>query len=157
MAQAISFRDSQRFTRRPKNQWYTTRSFTENHSSMAGSIDKTSIRKQLDDLKASFEQQVQSNTVAKDTVFLFNSLFALIDIILAVFMERQTKKNSRNSSIPPSQTEPDESSSLDDSRSPSSKKRKLNKGTFSNQSARVSQRTINPSSWLLVVIRAIKT
>ena len=109
---------------------------------MAGSIDKTSIRKQLDDLKASFEQQVQSATVSNDTIFLFNSLFALIDIILAVFMERKTKKNSRNSSIPPSQTEPDKSSSLDDSRSSSAKKRTLNKGTFSNQTARVSQRTI---------------
>jgi len=109
---------------------------------MAGSIDKISIRKQLDDLKVSFEQQVQSNTVDKDTVFLFNNLFALIEIILAVFMERQTKKNSRNSSIPPSQTEPDESSSLDGQNSSSSKKRKLNKGSFSHQKSRVSQRTI---------------
>ena len=82
------------------------------------------------------------DAVSKDTIFLFNRLFALINIILAVFMEKQTKKNSRHSGIPPSQTQPDESSSLDDARSPSSKKRQLNKGTLSNQTAHVSQRTL---------------
>ena len=38
----------------------------------------------------------------------------LIKLIVAVFMEKQTKKNANNSSIPPSQSEEDEST-VDDS------------------------------------------
>ena len=108
---------------------------------MAGSIDKTSVREQFNSIKADFNRLSESGKISDEAALLMNSLFALFEIVLAIFMEKQTKKNSRNSSIPPSQTEPDESSSLDN-RGPSSKKRNPNKGTFSNQSARVSQRTI---------------
>lgn len=109
---------------------------------MASSIDKTSVREKLDDIKTEFNQMTQEGKVSNDVALLFRSLFALVDIILAVFMEKKTKKNSRNASIPPSQTEPDESSSIANQNSKPSKKRKLTKGSFSNQKERVSQRTI---------------
>jgi transposase len=37
-----------------------------------------------------------------------NSLLVVVDLILSVFLEKKTRKNSKNSSLPPSQTEKDE-------------------------------------------------
>ncbi|WP_160171593.1 hypothetical protein, partial [Ferrovum myxofaciens] len=37
----------------------------------------------------------------------------IVELILAIFLERTTKKNSANSSIPPSQTDKDNSSLTD--------------------------------------------
>ena len=37
-------------------------------------------------------------------------MLTLINFLVAIFLEKKTKKNSNNSSIPPSQTEKDESS-----------------------------------------------
>jgi len=39
---------------------------------------------------------------------IFNALFMLMNLMLCVFMEKKTKKNSANSSKPPSQTGKDE-------------------------------------------------
>lgn len=41
------------------------------------------------------------------------SMLMMIELILAIFLERATKKDSGNSSIPPSQTEKDNSSLSD--------------------------------------------
>lgn len=109
---------------------------------MAGSIDKTSVRKQFDEIKGSFNKRAKSGEVPDDVALLFKSLFMLFEIVLAVFMEKNTKKTSTNSGIPPSQTDPDETSSDPNQSSRSSKKRKPRKGSFSNQAERVTQRTI---------------
>ena len=42
---------------------------------------------------------------------IMNSLFMIIELILAIFPERSTNKNSKNSSKPSSQTDKDESAS----------------------------------------------
>lgn len=74
------------------------------------SIDKQSIRAEFDKIKANFDEQVKSGKVSAEVATLFNTLMMLFNIILSVFMEKNTKKTSNNSSIPPSQTTPDESS-----------------------------------------------
>lgn len=71
-------------------------------------FNKQSVREEFDKIKASFDEQVKSGKVAPETAVLFNTLIMLFGIILSVFMEKMTKKNSANSSIPPSQTDPDE-------------------------------------------------
>ncbi len=76
------------------------------------SIDKQSIRAEFDKIKANFDEQVKSGKVSSEVATLFNTLMMLFNIILSVFMEKNTKKTSRNSSIPPSQTTSDESSTM---------------------------------------------
>ena len=71
-------------------------------------FNKQSVREEFDKIKINFEEQVKSGKVAPETAALFNTLIMLFGIILSVFMEKLTKKNSANSSIPPSQTGPDE-------------------------------------------------
>ena len=45
-----------------------------------------------------------------ETKILFQSMLMLINLLIAIFLEKTTKKTSKNSSKPPSQTEKDESS-----------------------------------------------
>ena len=67
---------------------------------LMASIDKQSIRAEYDKIKASFDEQVQSGKVSSETAALFNTLMMLFNIILSIFMEKNTKKTSSNSSIP---------------------------------------------------------
>ena len=77
------------------------------------SLDKTSVRAQVDKLKQDFGQLSSDGKVAPEVQAIMSSMLMIIDLILAIFMERTTKKNSANSSIPPSQTEKDNSSVTD--------------------------------------------
>lgn len=74
------------------------------------SLNKQSVREEFEKIKANFDELVKAGKVSSEIAILFNALIILVSIILSVFMEKLTKKDSRNSSIPPSQTEPDESS-----------------------------------------------
>lgn len=73
-------------------------------------IDKQSVREEFDKIKAGFQEQVAAGKVSTDVATLFNALMMLVNIILSIFMEKTTKKTSANSSIPPSQTTPDDTS-----------------------------------------------
>lgn len=73
------------------------------------SLDKQSVRAEFDKIKVSFESQVKAGKVSSDVAALINTLFVLFSIVLSIFLEKQTKKTSANSSIPPSQTEKDDS------------------------------------------------
>lgn len=73
------------------------------------SLDKQSVRAEFDKIKVSFEDQVKAGKVSSDVAALINTLFVLFTIVLSIFLEKQTKKTSANSNIPPSQTEKDES------------------------------------------------
>ena len=73
------------------------------------SINKTSVRDELDRLKAEFHRQ-SDDAISKESRLLIQSLFTLLDLIVAIFLEKQTKKTDKNSSKPPSQTDKDESS-----------------------------------------------
>lgn len=108
------------------------------------SIDKTSVRDQVNQLKADFHRLSASEKLSLETKTLVLGLLTLVEIMLAVFMEKKTPKNSKNSSIPPSQTEPDQSatSSSNENQAPT-KKRRANKGSFGNQKDRVHTRTIS--------------
>lgn len=75
---------------------------------MAG-IDKTSVRNEVARLKADFEQLCSNDKVTAEVKMLMSSLFMVIELILSIFLERVTRKDNKNSSIPSSQTEKDES------------------------------------------------
>ena len=73
-------------------------------------IDKTSVRKELDNLKSRFNQLSTEGQVSNDLNGLMTSLFALLSLLIAIFLEKQTKKNNKNSSKPSSHTEKDDTS-----------------------------------------------
>ncbi len=73
-------------------------------------VDKTSLRSEFDSLKQQFENLKKQGNLNKDSLFLFHSLFTLFEILISIFMEKKTKKGPKNSSIPPSQSDKDKTS-----------------------------------------------
>lgn len=71
-------------------------------------VDKTSVREEIDRLKREFEQLCADGKVSSEIRVVMNSLLVVVELILSVFLEKTTRKNSRNSSLPSSQTEKDE-------------------------------------------------
>jgi transposase len=70
-------------------------------------LNKQSVREEFEKIKSSFDEHVKAGKVPPDTAVIVNALIMLVNIILSVFMEKLTKKDSSNSSLPSSQTEPD--------------------------------------------------
>jgi transposase len=73
-------------------------------------VNKQSVREEFDRLKTEFKSLSKDNKISPESTALFNGLIMLLNLLLAIFLEKTTKKNSMNSSIPPSQTEKDNSS-----------------------------------------------
>ena len=71
-------------------------------------VNKTSIREEIDRLKQEFEQLCSTGKVSSEIRIVMNSLLVVVELILSVFLEKKTRKNSKNSSLPSSQTEKDE-------------------------------------------------
>ncbi len=76
------------------------------------SLDKTTVRREIDRLKADFEALEKAGKVTAETQAVMSSLFMIVELILSIFLERTTRKDSTNSSLPPSQTDKDASSLL---------------------------------------------
>ena len=58
-------------------------------------INQASLRAQLDDCRAQFDAIKQKGEASADTLALINALFMLVDIVVAVFLEKTTPKTSR--------------------------------------------------------------
>lgn len=71
-------------------------------------IDKKSVREEVDKVKAEFVCLCDAGKVSDEVRVLMNSMFMIMTLILSIFLERKTKKNSQNSSLPPSQTDKDD-------------------------------------------------
>jgi len=76
---------------------------------MAG-VNKIALRQELDFLKSEFSRLSSANKVAPESLVLFKAMFVIIEVMVTIFLEKQTKKDRNNSSIPSSQTTKDESS-----------------------------------------------
>ncbi len=74
------------------------------------SLDKTSVRTEVNRLKTDFEQLCADGKITTESKALMMSMFLIVELILSIFLEKPTKKTNKNSSIPFSQTEKDESS-----------------------------------------------
>jgi transposase len=72
------------------------------------SVNKQSLREELDTLKGQFERLSAEGRVNAEIRALVQALLMLLELVMAVFMEKTTTKNSSNSGIPPSQTDKDE-------------------------------------------------
>ena len=71
-------------------------------------VNKQSLREKFDALKAQFERLCATGKIAADSRALFQAMLMLFEVLMAVFMEKRTPKNSTNSSKPPSQTPKDD-------------------------------------------------
>ena len=75
-------------------------------------VDKISIREEIDRIKREFEQLCLAGNVSTEIRVIMNSLLVVVELILSVFLEKKTRKNSKNSSLPSSQTEKDETAKI---------------------------------------------
>jgi hypothetical protein len=72
-------------------------------------LDKASVRTEVSRLKADFEKLCAEGQINRESQAIMNSLFMVVELILAIFLERTTQKDTTNSSKPSSQTGKDES------------------------------------------------
>lgn len=72
-------------------------------------INQTSVRDELERLKSDFTRLSSEGAIPNETKILMRSMFTLLELIFVIFLEKSTKKTSKNSSIPSSQTYKDES------------------------------------------------
>ena len=75
---------------------------------MMASVNKQSLREEFDTLKAEFERLSANGKMAAESRALFQALLMLFEVLMAVFMEKRTPKDNRNSSLPSSQTAKDD-------------------------------------------------
>ena len=111
---------------------------------MASFLDKNSVREQLGEIKESVNKLSQSGKLSDETSLLFKSLFALFEIVLAIFMEKKTKKNSNNSGIPSSQSDPDETATDSLNSRSNKKRRKAKHNDFDNRIQTVTVEVLEP-------------
>ena len=72
------------------------------------SVNKNSLRTEFEAIKEQFEELSSAGKVNPELKALFRALLMLFELMVAVFLEKTTKKNSQNSSLPPSQVDKDE-------------------------------------------------
>jgi len=72
------------------------------------SVNKQSLREEFAALKGRFDQLVADGKMAAESRELFQALLMLLELLMAVFLEKQTPKTSTNSGRPSSQMPKDE-------------------------------------------------
>lgn len=74
------------------------------------STNKQLVRAEIDRIQKEFDQLSANKKISEESKVLFHSMLMLNKLLISIFLERVTKKDSKNSSKPSSQTEKDESS-----------------------------------------------
>ena len=72
------------------------------------SVNKQSLREEFEHLKGEFKRLGAQGKLSQEAQALMNGMIVLFELLIAVFLEKTTKKNSKNSSLPSSQTDKDE-------------------------------------------------
>jgi transposase len=72
------------------------------------SVNKESLREQFGALKERFRRRCTDGKVTAESRALFEALLMLLQVLMAVFMEKNTPKNSSNSSKPASRSPKDD-------------------------------------------------
>ena len=66
-----------------------------------GSVNQVALRAEFAGLKGQFEALCARDRISAESRALFQALLTLFEVLMAVFMEKSTPKNSRNASVPP--------------------------------------------------------
>ena len=72
-------------------------------------VNRESVREEAERIKSEFARISKSKKIDSEYQLLFHSMLMLINLLIAIFLEKTTTKNTKNSSRPSSQTEKDES------------------------------------------------
>lgn len=72
------------------------------------SVNGQSVREEVERIKAEFDRIAANKKSDSESKILFQSMLMLINLLIAIFLEKTTKKNNKNSSKPSSQTEKSE-------------------------------------------------
>lgn len=72
-------------------------------------VNTISVREELERLQSEFKRLASEGKVGPDIKMLVQSMFVLFELLVSIFLEKTTKKNSKNSSKPSSQSDKDES------------------------------------------------
>ena len=72
--------------------------------------NQQSVREEAERIKDEFNKLITNKKINNESKMLFQSMFMLLNLLIAIFLEKTTKKNNKNSSKPSSQTDKDESS-----------------------------------------------
>lgn len=75
-----------------------------------GSVNRQSVREEAERIKIEFDRIAANKKIDPESKILFQSMLMLINLLIAIFLEKTLKKDNKNSSKPSSQTEKDESS-----------------------------------------------
>jgi len=78
-----------------------------------GTVNGLSVREEAERIEAEFNCLIADKKINSESKMLFQSMLMLIKLLVAIFLEKTTKKNNKNSSKPSSQTEKDESALTD--------------------------------------------
>ncbi len=73
-------------------------------------INKKSMRSEVGKIKADFDLLCAEGEISAEIKALMSSMLMILELMLSIFLEKSTKKDSSNSSKPSSQTEKDETS-----------------------------------------------
>tara|TARA_B100000378_G_C18031738_1_gene407730 strand:- start:36 stop:1475 length:1440 start_codon:yes stop_codon:yes gene_type:complete len=72
--------------------------------------NKQSVREESERIEHEFEKLSNDGNMNNECKTLFKGMLLINKLLISIFLEKKTKKTSDNSSIPPSQTEKDETS-----------------------------------------------
>ena len=72
-----------------------------------GSVNSASLRDEFDGYKADIDSLRKEGKISKETDVVFCGICRLLGILIAILLQKTTKKTSKSSSIPPSQTDKD--------------------------------------------------
>lgn len=72
-------------------------------------MDKHSVREEFDKLKSQFNALNEANKVSDETQVVVHGLIMIMEVVLSIFLEKNTKKTNKNSGKPSSQTDKDNS------------------------------------------------
>jgi len=65
------------------------------------SLDKTSVRAEVGQLKTDFEQLCADGKITAESKALMMSMFMIVELILSIFLEKTTQKDNRIPAYPP--------------------------------------------------------
>jgi transposase len=81
------------------------------------SVNTTSVREEIARIEQDLTHLGEQGKLSDESRVLIRSLLMIVNMLVAVFMEKSTRKTSKNSSIPPSQTGKDTSATASGSNS----------------------------------------
>ena len=82
------------------------------------SVNSISLRDKFNVYKTDIVSLQEEGKISKEAGKVIKRLCLLLEIIIAIFFEKTTKKTSKNSSIPPSQTGKDENGKISKKNAP---------------------------------------